>query len=124
MLGAVTLPRQAKSGSFTAFVLAKVYSTTLNAAGDKPTLTTYGPRPMSDLTIGMLKRDVQTQLEVSREVLDVAKKLKVIAEHEENETRRKEIYEAINQLVRVGNKSVTNARTTGNRLVGFVRAGT
>ncbi|MFD2235383.1 hypothetical protein [Phaeospirillum tilakii] len=66
---------------------------------------------MSDpLSVVVLKRDVQTQMSASREVLEVAQLLQRIAEGEPDEARKNELRQAVSRLAATGSKIVQNAR--------------
>jgi len=74
------------------------------------------------LTLGMLQDDVRTQMDASREVLGVARQLQEIAKASGDDARRAELESIVDKLADIGTKIVTNARSTGAKIVDLARA--
>lgn len=72
-------------------------------------------------TVGTLQQDIRTQMEVSGEILDIARALQKLAESADDNS--KEIIDAtIRRLAGVGNRIVENAKDVGGAMVAANRA--
>ena len=60
-----------------------------------------------EFTVGTLQQDIRTQMEASRELLDVARDLQKLAE-DGNPESKKTINDAVRRLARIGNMVVEN----------------
>ena len=68
---------------------------------------------MSTLPVSTLQDGVRRQMQASREILEVVRRLQELEENEPDERRKQVLEDSVQQLVNVGLRIVDTARETG-----------
>lgn len=72
-------------------------------------------------SLGIVQRDVQQQLTLSREIFDVLPTLTTLQAKLADDDDKRNLGEAIDRLFTIGESIVRNASQTGDAVVNFVR---